>query len=57
MTRGEKYIDEVLSGKIAVSNLTRLTFERHRQDLINAPEQGWYFDRKAVRKVLDFLRS
>lgn len=55
MTRGEKYIDEVLSGKIAVSSLTRLTFERHRQDLINAPEQGWYYDRKAVSKVLDFF--
>lgn len=54
MTRGDRYIDNVLSGKVAVSRLTRLTFERHRQDLIIAPENGWYFDRKSVQRILDF---
>ena len=51
----EKYIDEVLSGKVCVSKLTRLTFQRHRDDLQVAPEMGWYFDKQAVRKILDFF--
>jgi phage terminase large subunit-like protein len=50
----EKYIDEVLTGKISVSATTRLTFERHARDLRVAPENGWYFDKRAVKKVLDF---
>jgi phage terminase large subunit-like protein len=50
----EKYIADVLSGKIAVSATTRLTFERHRADLGVAPENGWYFDKKAVERVFDF---
>lgn len=50
----EKYIDGVLSGKINVSHTTRLTFERHKRDLLYAPEKGWYFDKKAVQKFFDF---
>lgn len=50
----EKYINEVLSGKIVVSATTRLTFERHKADLGVAPENGWYFDKKAVERVFDF---
>lgn len=50
----EKYINEVLSGKIKVSATTKLTFERHKRDSVVAPENGWYFDRKAVERVFDF---
>lgn len=50
----EKYIEGVLSGEILVSATTRMTFERHAKDLRNAPEQGWYFDKKAADKVLAF---
>jgi phage terminase large subunit-like protein len=50
----ERYIDGVLSGAIAVSKKTRLTFERHRNDLLVAPERGWYFDRRAAERVFDF---
>jgi phage terminase large subunit-like protein len=50
----EKYINSVLSGEINVSKTTRLTFERHKADLMVAPENGWYFDKKAAMRVFDF---
>lgn len=50
----EKYIADVLAGRIEVSALTRLTFERHKRDLLNAPEKGWYFDKRAAERVFDF---
>jgi phage terminase large subunit-like protein len=50
----EKYIDDALTGKVLVSRTTRLTFERHRNDLKVAPENGWYFDKKSVERVFDF---
>jgi phage terminase large subunit-like protein len=50
----EKYIADVLSGRVAVSSVTRLTFERHRDNLGVAPENGWYFDKKAAERVFDF---
>jgi phage terminase large subunit-like protein len=50
----EKYIDDVITGKIAVSKTTRLTFERHKADLLVAPENGWYFEKKAAQRVFDF---
>jgi phage terminase large subunit-like protein len=50
----ERYIADVLSGKIAVSQTTKLTFIRHEQDKLFAPENGWYFDKKAVERVFDF---
>lgn len=56
MKAAEEYIDKVLSGDIEVSEVTRLTFQRHASDLQVAPENGWYFDRQAVRKSLDFCK-
>lgn len=50
----EKYINDVLSGTVLVSATTRLTFERHKRDLINAPENGWYFDKRAAERIFDF---
>ena len=50
----EKYISDVLSRKLVVSATTRLTFERHQADLLVAPENGWYFDKKAAERVFDF---
>jgi phage terminase large subunit-like protein len=52
----ERYIADVLSLKISMSKTTRLTFERHRADLLVAPENGWYFDKKAVQRVFDFCK-
>jgi len=50
----EKYISDVLSRSVLVSETTRLTFERHQNDLLVAPENGWTFDKKAVQRVFDF---
>jgi phage terminase large subunit-like protein len=50
----EKYIDDALAGKVLMSKTTLLTFERHKKDLQWAPENGWYFDKKAVARVFDF---
>jgi hypothetical protein len=51
---GEKYIDDVLSGKISVSSTIKLTFERHAADLRVAPENGWNFDKKGAKSVFEF---
>ena len=50
----QKYIADVLSGKIAASKTTKLTFERHEADLKVAPENGWYFDKKSAQRVFDY---
>jgi phage terminase large subunit-like protein len=52
----EKYINQVLSGEVNVSKTTRLTFERHKSDLLVAPENGWYFDKRSVERVFDFCK-
>jgi phage terminase large subunit-like protein len=52
--RAEKYISSVLSGEIDLSTTTRLTFLRHASDLLVAPENGWYFDKKKAERVFDF---
>ena len=50
----ERYIEDVLDGKILASKTTRMTFERHKRDLFNAPENGWYFDKRAAERVFGF---
>jgi len=50
----EKYITDVLSGEVVVSKTTRLTFEQHKRDLLHAPENGWYFDKRSAQRVFDF---
>ena len=50
----EKYIEGVLDGKILASKTTRMTFERHKRDLFHAPENGWYFDKRAAERVFGF---
>lgn len=50
----EKYIADVLSGKIVVSKTTLHTFQRNERDLFNVSESGWYFDKKSVQRVFDF---
>ena len=52
----EKYIDGVISGEVLVSKTTRLTFERHKADLLVAPENSWYFDKKSAERVFDFCK-
>lgn len=51
----ENYIKQVLSGDKLVCNYVRMAVERHHNDLITAPERGFYFDRKAAEKVFAFF--
>jgi phage terminase large subunit-like protein len=55
MTASE-YIDKVLTGKIVTGKYARLAVERHVNDLIELPKQGYYFDEDAANLVIDFYR-
>jgi phage terminase large subunit-like protein len=51
----EKYIRDVLAGKIVTSKLVRLQIERHERDLVHAHKRGLIFDRSAAQHVIDFF--
>jgi phage terminase large subunit-like protein len=51
----EKYIRDVLAGKIITSELVRLQIERHQRDLKEAHKRGLIFDRDAAQHVIDFF--
>jgi phage terminase large subunit-like protein len=51
----EKYIRDVLAGKIVTSKLVRLQIERHQRDLQDAHKRGLVFDRSAAQHVIDFF--
>ncbi len=52
----EKYIHSVLSGEKKVCEYVKLAVLRHENDLITAPERGFYFDRRASEKVFAFFQ-
>lgn len=51
----EKYIKQVISGEKLVCEYVKLAVLRHENDLITAPEQGFYFDKRAVERVFSFF--
>jgi phage terminase large subunit-like protein len=51
----EKYIADVLAGKIVTSKLVRLQIERHEHDLVEGAARGLIFDRKAAEDVIKFF--
>ena len=51
----ERYIRDVLAGKIVVSKLVRLQIELHQRDLREGAARGLCFDRKAAQHVIDFF--
>jgi len=51
----EKYIADVLAGRVPVSKLVRLQIERHLRDLREGSARGLFFDRKAAQRVIDFF--
>lgn len=59
MKQAKQYIDNVISGKELVSEITRLTVTRHMEDLerSNNPDYQFYFDEKEAEKAIRFLRS
>lgn len=51
----EKYIRDVLAGKIVTSQLVRLQIELHARDLEEGHKRGLIFDRSAAQHVIDFF--
>lgn len=51
----EKYIADVLAGRILTSKLVRLQTERHVKDLKEGKARGLVFDRAAAQRVIDFF--
>ena len=51
----ERYIRDVLAGRIVTSQLVRLQIERHQRDLVEGPARGLRFDRDAAQHVIDFF--
>ena len=52
----EKYIKQVQSGEKLVCQTIKMAIERHTNDLITAPERGFYFDRRAADRVFAFFQ-
>jgi DNA phosphorothioation-dependent restriction protein DptG len=51
----EKYIRDVLAGRIVTSQMVRLQIERHQRDLEDGEKRGLVFDRIAAQHVIDFF--
>lgn len=56
MDKAEKYISDVISGKILTCKYVKLAVERHLQDLKNCKEKGIYFDKEAGLRAIKFCR-
>ena len=54
-TVAEKYIADVLAGKVITSRLVRLQIERHQRDLKEGKARGLKFDRDAAQRVIDYF--
>lgn len=50
----EKYMSDILGGKIVAGELTKLAIQRQIDDLRTGIDRGLYFDEKAAKKVIDF---
>jgi phage terminase large subunit-like protein len=51
----EKYIADVLAGKIVTSKFVRMQIERHQRDLSEGTARGLAFDRKAAQDLIEFF--
>lgn len=52
--RAEQYAEDVRSGKQIACHWVRQAVERYYNDLDNAIEKGWYFDRQAAERNIKF---
>lgn len=57
LTVAERYIRDVLAGKIVTSKLVRQAIERHQRDLVDGHERGLVFDRSAAQHPIDFFEQ
>lgn len=51
----EVYAEKVLSGEVLTNELVQLAVNRYYADLENALEKGWYFDKKAAMRAINFI--
>jgi phage terminase large subunit-like protein len=52
----ERYVEDVLSGRIVACKWVRLACERHRRDLENGTERGLRFDETTAKTAIAFFR-
>ncbi|MCO5214528.1 MAG: terminase large subunit, partial [Caldilinea sp.] len=52
----ERYIDNVIRGKVPACRWVRLFCERHKRDLKTGRRRGLYFDRDAAQHAIDFYQ-
>ncbi|MGB0443318.1 MAG: terminase large subunit [Flavobacteriaceae bacterium] len=48
MNLAEKYIDDVVNGRVITGKTIKQAVARHLDDLDHADERGWYFDKKSA---------
>ncbi len=53
----EQYAANVASGEIITCELVQLAVKRYYNDFDNALECGWFFDRKAAARAINFIES
>lgn len=53
----EQYATDVLNGKIPACKWIKLACERYFNDLEQCVEKGWYFDRKAAQRNINFFHK
>ena len=53
----EQYAQQVLTGEVLVCEFVTLAVKRYYNDLENALDKGWYFDRKAAIRAIGFIEK
>lgn len=53
----EQYAQQVLAGEVLVCEFVTLAVKRYYNDLENALDKGWYFDRKAAIRAIGFIEK
>ena len=56
-TRVNKYINDVMAGRIITGELVRLSVERHIKDLKQVPGNGFRFDEKEAKRSISFFET
>jgi len=51
----EKFIDQVLGGKVVACRYVKLMCKRHRQDIKTGHIRGIFFDPGAAQHIIDFF--
>ena len=55
--KAEQYAEDVRAKRILTCELVQLAVQRYYNDLQNALDKGWYFDRKAAMRAIKFIET